>query len=436
MENEEVGLTFGDIFHILWKKIWIVLIVSVAFAIVFFCVVQFWYNENQRKYVSTYSISFPGLNLGLYPDSSVYRIEDTISLEILNQIKEEADGAFDSIDIEKMIQKDGISISEQKVSNSKDTESEVLVTLVMDGVYFESKQQAQDFVREVAQYSIKHVQDIVEGITYDTYLNNYNSGLATSYEQKVNYLIAQQKYLLNFYDVMISSKGAYYTVSIQDENGTSVVQTLDSYRTNCLESFNETVQQAVLEELEVKGYIYDLTAYKQESVYRTEVLQGLVDRLDQEIAQLKVSREEFVEEGNQDLVTMVDNKIMKLTDDKIVCLVEMAQIVSNNKLTEQQNQDKNASFEARLNTCADLLKEQTEILQKVRVQFFEKESYFHMQKNQLEEGGGFSSLLAAFGGFIIGLLGVCIVICIVDYPKYKNQKNEKTLPAGDDSVKD
>ena len=59
-----------------------------------------------------------------------------------------------------------------------------------------------------------------------------------------------------------------------------------------------------------------------------------------------------------------------------------------------------------------------------------------MQKNQLEEGGGFSSLLAAFGGFIIGLLGVCIVICIVDYPKYKNQKNEKTLPAGDDSVKD
>ena len=38
---------------------------------------------------------------------------------------------------------------------------------------------------------------------------------------------------------------------------------------------------------------------------------------------------------------------MKLTDDKIVCLVEMAQIVSNNKLTEQQNQDKRKSLKGR-----------------------------------------------------------------------------------------
>ena len=93
MENEESIITIGDIFRMIRKRIWAVAAVTVAFGILFFCLVQFWYNGNHQNYQMSYYISFPGLTAGpsqsTYPDGTAFRAEDTISLEILSQIKEQ-----------------------------------------------------------------------------------------------------------------------------------------------------------------------------------------------------------------------------------------------------------------------------------------------------------------------------------------------------------
>ena len=113
MENEESIITIGDIFRMIRKRIWPVIAVTVAFGILFFCAVQFWYNNNHQNYQMSYYISFPGLTSGatqsMYPDGTAFRAEDTISLEVLNLVKEQGEGAFDSVDVEKMLEDDGIT---------------------------------------------------------------------------------------------------------------------------------------------------------------------------------------------------------------------------------------------------------------------------------------------------------------------------------------
>ena len=93
MENEENVITMGDIFRAIKKRAWIVAAVSVACCLVFFCAVQFWYNNVNRDYKATCYISFPGVysekTQSVYPDGTVFRAEDIISYEALNDIKEQ-----------------------------------------------------------------------------------------------------------------------------------------------------------------------------------------------------------------------------------------------------------------------------------------------------------------------------------------------------------
>ena len=68
MENEENGVSISEIFKVIFKRVWWVVGVTLAFLLLFVLVVQFWLNRQQQTYTVTYTIDFPGIEEGVYPD--------------------------------------------------------------------------------------------------------------------------------------------------------------------------------------------------------------------------------------------------------------------------------------------------------------------------------------------------------------------------------
>lgn len=443
MENEESIITIGDIFRMIRKRIWPVIAVTVAFGILFFCAVQFWYNNNHQNYQMSYYISFPGLTSGAtqstYPDGTAFRAEDTISLEVLNLVKEQGEGAFDSVDVEKMLEDDGISITQTNLNTSgtaTDVQVDALMKITVGTEYFKDSKQAQDFLSLVAQYPVTHAQSLVSDASYDTYLNNFRDSQVVTYEQKINYLISQHDYLLNLYDELILTKGAYFTITYVGADGKTVSGTLDSYRSRCDAVFNEDTQKTVLDELSVKGYIYNLAAYIAEAPDNLEILEQRIKNLQIQIDQYQTILDELTSSGADSALTEdIRIKIVELYQEKVSCETEAAQIEENVKLTEEENAARNKSFDDKLNRYCSLLEEQTQIFKNVQMKFFEQQSYFRLQSKKLAVTGGVSSVVAGIGGLLIGFVCAGFIVCIIDLPAYKMNKMASAVSASADVPK-
>ena len=440
MENEEDIITIGDIFRMIRKRIWAVAAVTVAFGILFFCLVQFWYNGNHQNYQMSYYISFPGLTAGpsqsTYPDGTAFRAEDTISLEILSQIKEQGGGAFDSVDVEAMLENDDISITQTNLNTSAataDVQTDALMKLTVGTEYFKDSKQAQEFLSQIAQYPVTHAQTLVSEAAYDTYLNNFRNSQVTQYEQKINFLISQHEYLLNQYDALILTKGAYFTITYVGADGKTVSGTLDSYRSRCDAVFNEDKKKTVLDELSVKGYIYNLAAYIAEAPDNLEILEQRIKNLQIQIDQYQTILDELTSSGADSALTEnIRIKIVELYQEKVSCETEAAQIEENVKLTEEENAARNKSFDDKLNRYCSLLEGQTQIFKNVQMKFFEQQSYFRLQSKKLAVTGGVSSVVAGIGGLLVGFVCAGVVVFIIDLPAYK--MNKAALAAGASSA--
>lgn len=429
MENQQNVTTLGDIFHIIRKHIWIVIIVTLACALVFFCFVQFYYNNTRQNFIAKYYISFPGLKSGsaqsVYPDGTVFRIQDVVSYDVLDQIKQDADGKFDSVDILQLIEDDAITITQSDTTSAAQTEAgaDVSVTLSVSASYFSDSKQAQDFIMALASYPVTHAQQLVANASYETYLDNYRDSDVNTYEEKIDFLVLQQKYLLDMYDSIIEAKGAYYTVSYQDENGNTVTGTLDSYRSRCDAVFNEKIQSSIWDELEAKSYIYDYDYYQSEATSRKEILQSKINNLEIQIESYnRIIQDLQGSGGNSDLISNIISKASQLAEEKTLCEVELKQIEDNLQLSEEEVAERNKAFDAKLDNYANQIRQQTQIFKKVRMEYFAQESYFSMQSNKLAITGGVSPVVAILGGMIVGFIAASIVVCIIDLSKLKKNK--------------
>lgn len=161
MENQQYMITAGDVFHVILKRIWIVVIITLACALALFCVVQFYYNSSRQSYVAKCYISFPGLKSenaqSLYPDGTVFRIKDLVSYDVLNEIKQDAGGKFNSVDVLAMTENGGITITQSDLSSSQaESGADLAVTLTVSAAYFSDSKQAQNFIAAVASYPVMH----------------------------------------------------------------------------------------------------------------------------------------------------------------------------------------------------------------------------------------------------------------------------------------
>ena len=70
--EEESGITFGEICHLVKKRIWWILGISVIVALVASLLFGFVINRGKNDYSVTFMVEFPGVSDRQYPDGTTF----------------------------------------------------------------------------------------------------------------------------------------------------------------------------------------------------------------------------------------------------------------------------------------------------------------------------------------------------------------------------
>ena len=425
---EEYGITIGELFKVIFKRIWWVIGVTVAVMAVAVLLVQLWYNPEERQYAISYDIRFPNSSSGQYPNGTELRVSDSILIDSLNNIKngtcsEGDDNAcdFSDIDIEGMVNNDAISIT--AITSETNESGEPTITgyrLTVSTKYFKDREQATAFIKKVAQYPVDKAQYIVENALYTYNLTQYDTG--TSYEAKIASLINQKNYVMGIYDFIKSNYGeAYRPLGSSDK-------TISDYITEANNIFDSRIQNAYYNTVTANYYIWDtetfkLTANNSIATTRIEIAnnEAIISALEAKIAELDKNGNSFdrIEAYHEKIASYVEknaqleNKIK--TTEETLAKIELYE-------TDPDAIAAKAEFDAQLDRTRDKLANLTDTAKSLQIATYRNESMVLYVNNVIETEGGINIILAAVIGAVLGFVIVSAVILIKDLPEYKRRK--------------
>lgn len=417
--EEERGLTIGEILKIILKRVWWVVGATALCILLFVLVTQLWYNKNSQYYTVSYDVVFPNNARGKYPDNTDVLSADFISLSTLTDIKNgvysaENPDEFKNIDVEEMINKDDISISESETNR---------YTLTAKARYFSNQEQAKKFLRTVAYYPVMRVNKIVKDKEYGLYFGIYDN--AQTYEEKIAALEKQKSYLEAGYSELMN-----YGTEVEVESAK-------------LHNLFTEVQRSSLNALIAANYyVLDTDNYIEVASARIAALELQISENNLIIQKLTDMRDGKAEEG----ATAVASSSRAVDDETVSYLnaydIEIAQlVVKNGEIQNQINKinatkaaineytvadnEKNGEwkdFEAKLEGYRSDMEQATATLKSVSEKVYSGNSRAIFTGNRMERAGGISAILSAVIGAIAGFAVAAIVVCIIDVPKYKRNK--------------
>ena len=188
--EEEKGKSIGDIFKTIFVCKWLALIIAVVITVAGTLALHLGYNRNTSVYARKFSVIFPGSDMvtPVFPDNSPFDYRNIVSFSNLSQVKG-SDEKFAYIDIEKMAEDDGISISRstEEIAGQVD----INYTLTVKTSYFKSKADAADFIDALTRLPINYITKLA--IDQDLYVRDYDS--TPYYEAKASMLSKQVEYI-------------------------------------------------------------------------------------------------------------------------------------------------------------------------------------------------------------------------------------------------
>ncbi|MDE7075971.1 MAG: hypothetical protein K2O62_01470, partial [Clostridia bacterium] len=255
--EEENGLSFKDILKVIFKRIWWVLGATAACLLIVVLIAQLWYNKREQYFSVSYEIVYPDSASGKYPDGSDLLAADAISLVTLTAIKDGAYSAdnkdeFKNINVEKMLDEDEISISEE-VAQTAGGGIKRTYTLTVSAKYFSNDAQAVAFIRTVAAYPVKRVNSIIDTKEYGLYFSVYEA--AKSYDAKIEALVSQKNYLESEY-TKLKNYGSTVEVNLASLHNI----------------FTTEQRQALADSITANNYVFDTDGYKANAETRTVAL--------------------------------------------------------------------------------------------------------------------------------------------------------------------
>lgn len=418
--EEEQGLTIGEIFKVIFKRVWWVIGVTAAALIVAVLLIQLIYNKGKVEYSVSYELVYPGSESNLYPDGTEFALSDIVSFATLESIQASDEEKFGSIDIKSMAAEDDISITKVTDDASGGTYFKIDVL----AKYFKSNEQAADFLRALAENPVVKINAMVGDAEYQFNLTAYD--LAKTYEDKIAYLSAQKTYILSMYDELIGKNSEYLYYEV---NGSS----LSNYRLGAEAAYTDQDYQAIVNDLKVNQYVYD-GEYESVSLNsRKAALEKQKEENNTKIENLEEERTKLLNSANSSINTVesFNTEIIKLVNANSDIDVELADI--EKALADiESNSSGHAIFDEKLAAIRANLAAEAETLKTVRSAFYSEKSRADYKGNKITADGGMNIILAALIGAVIGFLVVAIVIYIIDAPKYKREKYAlRAAEAGD-----
>ncbi|MDE6373096.1 MAG: hypothetical protein K2L72_01210, partial [Clostridia bacterium] len=274
--EEDNGLTVGEVFKVIFKRIWWVVGAAAICVLVLVLVTQLWYNKTKQYYSVSYEIVYPDSASGKYPNGNEFIIADSISLETLTDIKNgkySADNPdeFKNVDVEKMLEKDDVTVSQTMVRAEDDTVRRTYTLTVM-AKYFSSEEQAVGFIKTVASYPVNRVNEIIAEREYWINLTTYEN--AQTYEDKISALQLQKDYLQSSYNML----------RVYDNH-------IDVKLAELYNLFTNVQKQALTDRLATNFYVLNTKAYIANAEYRKAFLNKSIEENQVIIEALKEERD-------------------------------------------------------------------------------------------------------------------------------------------------
>ena len=422
----ENGLTLGEVFKIILKRIWWVLGATLVCLAVMLMVTQLWYNKREQYYAISYDIVYPEMNGGKYPDGSDLIISDSISLETLTDIKggkysNDNPDEFKGVDVNDMHANDGISVSD-KVVRSEDGGVKLSCTLSVKAKYFGSVSQARAFLRTVAEYPVNRINAIIADKEYSANLVGYND--APSYEEKLSALTAQKNYLESEY----SKLGAYG-------------EKADAGKASLRNIFTGEQQSDIRAHITAGKYVLDTDVYLEKADAQIAALQLQVEINNKVIKTLRDEQANANGETTPPAVTdPYDERIASLAHQNGELLTRIETIEETvkeiAKYTDKGTDEYAAkqAFDKRLDDFRVQLEEAAENLKTVSVSIYGDNSRVVFSNNKLEKEGGIHWLISAVLGALVGFVVSAIVVYFVGVSKYKREKLAAAQGSGESSA--
>lgn len=416
MENRESGVSLSEIFKVIVKKIWLVILVAALFLAAAVFAVHFWYNRTTQTYSISYTIEFPGLENNEYPDGTPFRYNSVVSPSVLQSIVGSND-ALSGIDVEKMVREDDIDLVLTSGANS----AENSFTLTVGVGYFKNGSQAAAFMRAVAEYPVERAKSISQGIAADGYLSVFDN--ANAFQTKIDALSDQREYVLSRYDDMIAALSVEYTF-----NG----RTLADYRAEAALVFDESAEEYLDALLATGHYVLDYEQYAESAQPRIDTIQKSIAENELRIAALVEQRDSATDSS---YLESYNSRIAELTEENVDLRLQIEDIQASLDWINSDSRDADiADFTSRLNACRNLLASVTSTYKAVYSNYFDSISGVVYTTNKLTAQGGINVFAAAVAGAVVGAILAGIGICIKDLPSYMRQRRENASSENDQDV--
>ena len=437
--EEESGITFGEICHLVKKRIWWILGISVIVALVASLLFGFVINRGKNDYSVTFMVEFPGVSDRQYPDGTTFNHTSMVYAAQLEAAKA-SDEAFANIDIDEMSSNGGISISAETTTGADNTTVYTGVyTITVSSAYFDGADQASAFIRAVLDQTIATVNAKISGMDFTAGFSGYES--LTTYEDRLNVLKAQQTYLLARYAAVTGNTQS-------DSDTTTQTQPTATYGSFVYEGKSISALYA-----DAQRASNTLALLESEYAANRYVLIGANSDL-QKIAngwaqQIK-SNQDRLDAFNQNLKDIIGTsgtsgsividttymeRIQELTETIADLKAQLTAIgyTDNGDGTASKSGEPleaNTTFGQEVDALFETIKTNSETAKSALVALFAAESQIVYQQSGVTTiVNATNIILVAVAALVVAFLIACIVFCAADYPAYKRERDAKRTAA-------
>ena len=440
--EEESGITFGEICHLVKKRIWWILGISVIVALVASLLFGFVINRGKNDYSVTFMVEFPGVSDRQYPDGTTFNHASMVYAAQLEAAKA-SNESFANIDIDGMSSNGGISISAETTAGANNTTVYTGVyTITVSSAYFDSADQASDFLRAVLDQTIATVNAKISGMDFTARLSGYESlNGYTAYGDRLAILRRQQDYILERYAAVTGDTQSDSDTTTQTQTQTTATYGSFQYEGKSISALYAEAQTVsnLLSDLE-KNYAMNRFVYLPEDSNAEDYKEAA----ESWAKQIKNNEEEMLfykEQFANSVITAgyYEQRVLELEQENRGLEAQIEAIgytyeQTGGTVSESPNADTiraaNAAFGQEVDALFDTVKANSERAKSALVALFAAESQIVYQQSGVTTIVNTTNIiLVAVAALVVAFLIACIVFCAADYPAYKRERDAKRAAA-------
>lgn len=441
--EEESGITFGEICHLVKKRIWWILGISVIVALVASLLFGFVINRGKNDYSVTFMVEFPGVSDRQYPDGTTFNHASMVYAAQLEAAKA-SNESFANIDIDGMSSNGGISISAETTGENNTTVYTGVYTITVSSAYFDSADQASDFLRAVLDQTIATVNAKISGMDFTARLSGYDSlNGYTAYGDRLAILRRQQDYILERYAAVTGDTQSDSDTTTQTQTQTQTMATYGyfQYEGKSISALYAEAQtdSKLLSDLE-KNYETNRFVYLPEDSNAEDykvAAEGWAKQIKNNADEMLFYKEQFL----NSVITAgyYEQRVLELEQENLGLEAQIEAIgytynQADGTVSEAPDADTiraaNTAFGEQVDNMFETIKTNSETAKSALVALFAAESQIVYQQSGVTTiVNATNIILVAVAALVVAFLIACIVFCAADYPAYKRERDAKRTAA-------